>query len=125
MCRSPWSNKYDPPLDDGTVPSGRLRKLEMDANQAFDTYREMYFESGICSVYVWDLDHGFAIVVLIKKGWLPLGKRVGRGGEGKRVGRLVVREERGQGRGGERSGRACGEGGEWAGEERGKEWEGL
>ena len=68
MCRSPWSNKYDPPLDDGTVPSGRLRKLEMDANQAFDTYREMYFESGICSVYVWDLDHGFAIVVLIKKG---------------------------------------------------------
>ena len=65
--RSPWSNKYDPPLDDGTVPSGRLRKLEMDANQAFDTYREMYFESGICSVYVWDLDHGFAIVVLIKK----------------------------------------------------------
>ena len=110
MCRSPWSNKYDPPLDDGTVPSGRLRKLEMDANQAFDTYREMYFESGICSVYVWDLDHGFAIVVLIKKGWLPLGKRGGKGGEGKGVGGLVVREERGQGRGGEG---------------RGKEWEGL
>ena len=112
MCRSPWSNKYDPPLDDGTVPSGRLRKLEMDANQAFDTYREMYFESGICSVYVWDLDHGFAIVVLIKKGWLPLGTRVGRGGEGKGVGGLVVREERGQGREGERSGKACSEGGE-------------
>ncbi len=26
-----------------------------------------YFESGICSVYLWDLDHGFAGVVLIKK----------------------------------------------------------
>ena len=125
MCRSPWSNKYDPPLDDGTVPSGRLRKLEMDANQAFDTYREMYFESGICSVYVWDLDHGFAIVVLIKKGWLLLGKRGVRGGEGKGVGGLVVREERGQGRGGERSGRACSEEGEGSGEGRGKEWEGL
>lgn len=26
-----------------------------------------YFESGVCSVYLWDLDHGFAGVVLIKK----------------------------------------------------------
>ncbi len=40
-CRSPWSNKYDPPLDDGAVPSDRLRRLETEANQAFDTYREL------------------------------------------------------------------------------------
>lgn len=39
--RSPWSNSYDPPLDDGAVPSDRLRKLEVDANTAFDQYREM------------------------------------------------------------------------------------
>jgi len=39
--RSPWSNSYDPPLDDGAVPSDRLRKLEMEANSAFDQYREM------------------------------------------------------------------------------------
>lgn len=39
--RSPWSNSYDPPLDDGAVPSDRLRKLEVDANIAFDQYREM------------------------------------------------------------------------------------
>ena len=26
-----------------------------------------YFESGVCSVYLWDLDHGFAGVILIKK----------------------------------------------------------
>lgn len=65
--RSPWSNKYDPPISDGAVPSDKLRSLEVKANQAFDTYREMYFESGICSVYLWDLDHGFAGVVLIKK----------------------------------------------------------
>lgn len=39
--RSPWSNSYDPPLDDGTTPSDKLRKLEVDANSAFDQYREM------------------------------------------------------------------------------------
>ena len=39
--RSPWSNSYDPPLDDGAFPSDRLRKLEVDANSAFDQYREM------------------------------------------------------------------------------------
>lgn len=39
--RSPWSNEYDPPLDDGTVPTPKLRKLEITANEAFDTYREM------------------------------------------------------------------------------------
>ncbi|KAI5692642.1 F-actin-capping protein subunit beta isoform X2 [Diaphorina citri] len=65
--RSPWSNVYDPPLEDGSMPSERLRKLEIDANHAFDQYREMYFEGGVSSVYLWDLDHGFAGVILIKK----------------------------------------------------------
>ncbi|RWS15328.1 F-actin-capping protein subunit beta-like protein [Dinothrombium tinctorium] len=65
--RSPWSNKYDPPLEDGAMPSERLRSLEIDANQAFDQYREMYFEGGVSSVYLWDLEHGFAGVILIKK----------------------------------------------------------
>ncbi|OTF69068.1 F-actin-capping protein subunit beta isoforms 1 and 2-like protein [Euroglyphus maynei] len=65
--RSPWSNQYDPPLDDGNVPSEKLRQLEIDANHAFDLYREMYFEGGVSSVYFWDLDHGFAGVILIKK----------------------------------------------------------
>ncbi|CAB0031977.1 unnamed protein product [Trichogramma brassicae] len=65
--RSPWSNTYDPPLEDGSMPSERLRKLEIDANHAFDQYRELYFEGGVSSVYLWDLDHGFAGVILIKK----------------------------------------------------------
>lgn len=70
--RSPWSNEYDPPLDDGTVPSPKLRKLEISANEAFDTYREMYFEGGVSSVYLWDLDDGgFAGVVLLKKTMAP------------------------------------------------------
>ena len=58
--RSPWSNSYEPPLEDGAMPSDRLRKLEVDANNAFDQYREMYFEGGVSSVYLWDLEHGFA-----------------------------------------------------------------
>merc|ERR1711909_48201 len=65
--RSPWSNTYDPPLEDGAMPSERLRKLEVEANAAFDQYRELYFEGGVSSVYLWDLDAGFAGVILIKK----------------------------------------------------------
>ena len=41
--------------------------MEQDANQAFDQYREMYFEGGVSSVYLWDLELGFAGVILIKK----------------------------------------------------------
>ncbi|KAJ2816995.1 F-actin-capping protein subunit beta [Coemansia erecta] len=65
--RSPWSNTYDPPLADGNVPSERLRKLEAAANEAFNTYKEMYYEGGVSSVYLWDMDESFAGVVLIKK----------------------------------------------------------
>jgi capping protein beta len=65
--RSPWSNVYYPPMEEGAMPSDRLRKLEVEANAAFDQYREMYYEGGVSSVYLWDLDHGFACVVLIKK----------------------------------------------------------
>ena len=65
--RSPWSNEFDPPIDDGTVPSERVRKLEVEANTAFDVYRELYYEGGVGSVYFWDLDDGFAGVVLLKK----------------------------------------------------------
>ncbi|KAG6821342.1 hypothetical protein H0H93_000203 [Arthromyces matolae] len=66
--RSPWSNEYDPPLEDGTAPTPKLRKLEIAANEAFDTYRELYYGGGVSSVYLWDLeDGGFAGVVLLKK----------------------------------------------------------
>lgn len=39
--RSPWTSTYQPPLDDGTQPSDKLRLLEIKANDAFDTYRQM------------------------------------------------------------------------------------
>lgn len=66
--RSPWSNEFDPPIDDGTIPSEKIRKLEVAANDAFDVYRELYYDSGTGSTYFWDLDDGFAGVVLLKKG---------------------------------------------------------
>ncbi|KUM60727.1 F-actin-capping protein subunit beta [Penicillium freii] len=69
--RSPWSNEFDPPLEDGTVPSERVRKLEVAANESFDVYRELYYEGGVGSVYFWDLDDGFAGVILLKKGVTP------------------------------------------------------
>ncbi|PAV82718.1 hypothetical protein WR25_16139 [Diploscapter pachys] len=65
--RSPWTNQFDPPIEDAQLPSEKMRKLEVEANAAFESYRDMYFEGGVSSVYFWDLDHGFAGVVLIKK----------------------------------------------------------
>ncbi|KAK3335399.1 F-actin-capping protein subunit beta [Cercophora scortea] len=82
--RSPWSNQFDPPLDEGgaggvgpgggnegagegAVPGERVRKMEVKANEAFDVYRELYYEGGVSSVYFWNLDDGFAGVVLLKK----------------------------------------------------------
>jgi hypothetical protein len=45
-------------------PSPKLRKLEI----AFDARRELYYDGGLSSVYLWDLDDGgFAGVVLLKK----------------------------------------------------------
>lgn len=50
------------------MPSERVRKMEIRANEAFDVYRELYYEGGVSSVYFWNLDDGFAGVVLLKKG---------------------------------------------------------
>lgn len=65
--RSPHSNEFTPHVPDAIVPSDELRKLEITANDAFDTYRELYFEGGLSSVYLWEQDDGFAGVVLIRK----------------------------------------------------------
>jgi len=65
--RSPWSNKYDPPIPDGQTPSKSTRELEETFNESFNIYRALYFEGGVSSVYLWDTDSAFAGVVLIKK----------------------------------------------------------
>lgn len=41
--------------------------MEIKANEAFDVYRDLYYEGGVSSVYFWNLDDGFAGVVLLKK----------------------------------------------------------
>ncbi|EPS40990.1 hypothetical protein H072_5141 [Dactylellina haptotyla CBS 200.50] len=75
--RSPWSNEFDPPLSDGTLPSEKIRKIEVLANEAFDIYRELYYEGGVSSVYFWNLDDGFAGVVLLKKSTTATSKNTG------------------------------------------------
>lgn len=57
FCRSPWSNKYHPSLEDGSLPSSELRKLEIEANEIFAIYRDQWgslltlsFELCLCAV---------------------------------------------------------------------------
>jgi capping protein beta len=72
--RSPWSNTYFPAQDDGFVPSAALRKMEVEANDLFDTYRKLYFEGGVSSVYFFNTDKdekdskSFGACFLIHKG---------------------------------------------------------
>ena len=42
---------------EGGVSSVYLWDLEIDANTAFDQDREVYFEGGVSSVYLWDCEH--------------------------------------------------------------------
>eukprot|EP00842_Homolaphlyctis_polyrhiza_P004108 jgi/Hompol1/4699/HPOL_000042-RA len=61
---------FQPPIPDGIKPSPKLHKLEVAANDAFDTYRDLYFGGGVSSVYLWDSEesqNAFAGIVLIKK----------------------------------------------------------
>lgn len=81
--RSPWSHCYYPEIDDGFMPSKRLRDLEVQANSLFDVYRKMYFEGGYSSAYFFDTEEdnekSFGACFLIhkdveedkslKKGW--------------------------------------------------------
>ncbi|PKI83423.1 Cap2p [Malassezia vespertilionis] len=79
--RSWITNTWNPPIEDSEeedtplVPTGKLRELELQANDAFETYRKLYYETGYSSVYLWDLNTSdssvlpanFAGVVLFKK----------------------------------------------------------
>eukprot|EP01103_Thecamoeba_quadrilineata_P013037 TRINITY_DN3501_c0_g1_i1.p1 TRINITY_DN3501_c0_g1~~TRINITY_DN3501_c0_g1_i1.p1 ORF type:complete len:283 (+),score=49.50 TRINITY_DN3501_c0_g1_i1:41-850(+) len=65
--RSPFSNRYNPPLDGGVVPSEKAREMEVQANEVFDVYRGLYYEGGVASVYCWDGPAGLAAAILIKK----------------------------------------------------------
>jgi capping protein beta len=65
---SPWTNSYDPPIDDGVLPPAHLRAFEESANDLFGSYMQAYYENGASSVYCWELDDkSFAACVLFKK----------------------------------------------------------
>ncbi|CAG5105524.1 Oidioi.mRNA.OKI2018_I69.chr1.g2201.t1.cds [Oikopleura dioica] len=67
--RSPWSDKYFPAIPDGLQISELLRKIEIEFNDVFNQYRELYYDGGISSVYLWEIaaESGFAGAILFKK----------------------------------------------------------
>lgn len=70
--RSPWSNTYFPPMEDGFKPNDKLRKLEILANDLFATYRKLYFNNtGHSSSYFFETDEkddeGFGACFLVHK----------------------------------------------------------
>ncbi|CAG9334504.1 unnamed protein product [Blepharisma stoltei] len=66
--RSPYSNNYQPPLPESSVPSAELRQVEVKANEIFNEYRKLYYEGGISSAYLWDTNpNEFAGAFLVKK----------------------------------------------------------
>lgn len=75
LYRLPWLNTYFPALADAEgapFPLLELRPLEEYANDLFDVYRDLYYEGGTLSVYLWDTGDsvavdGFAGVVLLQK----------------------------------------------------------
>ena len=81
--RSPWSNQYFPPMEDGFLPDARLRGMEVELNRIFDVYRRQYFEGGYSSVYLFETEEkspvGYGACFLIhkdivqEKGWTRAG----------------------------------------------------
>jgi capping protein beta len=41
--RSPWSGEWEPKIDDPVVLDEGIRELEIKANDAFDSYRDLYY----------------------------------------------------------------------------------
>ena len=69
--RSPISNQYFPPTEDGKYPCAPLRELEEKLNKMFKSYLKLYYSiSTLCSVYCWELggslEDGYGVAVLIK-----------------------------------------------------------
>ena len=69
--RSPFSNKYFPPLSGAKYPCKELRELEELLNKMFKLYIKHYYSlTTIYSVYCWELGsslaNGYGVAVLIK-----------------------------------------------------------
>merc|ERR1712153_91838 len=67
--RSPFTNVYEPPFPDGMLPTPELREIEMRSNELLSLYHPMYYESAICSAYVFAAQGcDFGAAWLIKQG---------------------------------------------------------
>lgn len=69
--RSPWSNEYQPALEDGVMPNERMRTMELRANELFAEYFKQYYDrTCISSCYFWqeeDVEDEFSGYILVKK----------------------------------------------------------
>ena len=66
--RSPYSNKYFPPLEGGSLPSRSLRDIEVRANAMFEDYKDSFYKHGIGSVYIKETsERSYAVCFAIKK----------------------------------------------------------
>jgi len=66
--RSPYTNTYFPALDNGLLPSPKIRLLEEKAFILFQEYLKLYYDGGIVNTFFWDKEEGgFAGCILIKK----------------------------------------------------------
>ena len=74
LFRSPYNNKYTPPLEKALYPSAHLRVMEEKAQIMFEEYLKLYYNNqGIINVYLADKeDNGFTAFILIKKGFNTL-----------------------------------------------------
>ncbi|KAL4455722.1 hypothetical protein ABPG74_003132 [Tetrahymena malaccensis] len=69
--RSPYSNVYHPPFEDGedgVVPMQDTRDLEIKANELFLEYQKLYYQGGLSNIYFFDKDDGsIACAYVVKK----------------------------------------------------------
>lgn len=71
--RSPWTNKFFPPVDQPIYPPEIFRKMEIAFNEIYAIFARMYYgEDAISSVYVWEqgdsYENGFNLALLVNNG---------------------------------------------------------
>jgi capping protein beta len=75
--RSPWTNKFFPPVEQAIYPPEIFRGMEISFNEIYAIFARMYYgEDAISSVYVWEqgdsYENGFNLALLINNGNLNI-----------------------------------------------------
>lgn len=105
LFSSPWSlivvNEQGEVAEvqpESSLPA-RLRSMEMLANKAFDSYRQLYYDGGISSVYFWPVDEesgSFGSAILLKKAVEDAGDLVGASWDAIHVAEVEPSEDKAQ-----------------------------